>query len=341
MADQDVRTDRRRGLGLAILAIAALAGASAPGSGELGPFVTHLFLCQNEGTTAAADPANDARLKAALAKAIAKDGALSYKGLTEFLSPEAFAKLAGADGKIDADEARSAIEAGVPASRRALMPDVTAHVDFLATGLDQMGASHREAARKLAAWIAANYEPGKPLEAITVCTGNSRRSILGATMGNIAAAYCGMPEIRFTSGGTAPSAFNARTITALKAIGVQITPTGEEAPKGEPQTANSISQIRWGEGDMTAREFSKKFTDPGQPKSNFAAIMVCSEADAACPFVAGASARISAPYLDPKIYDGSPYEAAKYAERRDDIGRMMLSAMLQARRIRETASKTR
>jgi len=337
MADQDMRTIRRRGLWLVILAMAALAGASAPGSGELGPFVTHFFLCQSEGTTAAADPANDARLKAALAKAIAKDGSISHKGLSEFLSPHAFARLAGADSKIDLDEARSAIEAGVPASRRALLPAVAAHVDFLATGLDQMGEPHREASRKLAAWIAANYEPGKPLEAITVCTGNSRRSILGATMGNIAAAYCGMPEIRFTSGGTAPSAFNARTITALKAIGVEINPTGEDAPRGEPQTANPIAEIRWGEGAMHAREFSKKYTDPGQPKSGFAAIMVCSEADTACPFVAGASARISAPYLDPKIYDGSPYEAAKYAERRDDIARMMLSAMLQARRLRENA----
>jgi arsenate reductase len=42
--------------------------------------------------------------------------------------------------------------------------------------------------------------------------------------------------------------------------------------------------------------------------------------------------RISMPYLDPKIYDGGAYEAAKYAERRDDMGRLMLSVMMQARR---------
>ncbi len=35
--------------------------------------------------------------------------------------------------------------------------------------------------------------------------------------------------------------------------------------------------------------------------------------------------------LDPKIYDDGAYEAAKYAERRDDIGRLMLSVMVQAR----------
>jgi arsenate reductase len=36
-------------------------------------------------------------------------------------------------------------------------------------------------------------------------------------------------------------------------------------------------------------------------------------------------------YLDPKIYDGRAYESAKQAERRDDIGRLMLAVMVQAR----------
>jgi len=39
---------------------------------------------------------------------------------------------------------------------------------------------------------------------------------------------------------------------------------------------------------------------------------------------------VSMPYLDPKIYDGGAYEAAKYAERRDDLGRLMLAVMMQA-----------
>ena len=59
--------------------------------------------------------------------------------------------------------------------------------------------------------------------------------------------------------------------------------------------------------------------------------MVCSEADEACPFVKGATLRLSMPYLDPKILDGAVYDSAKYAERRDDIGRLMLAAMVQAR----------
>ncbi len=82
---------------------------------------------------------------------------------------------------------------------------------------------------------------------------------------------------------------------------------------------------------MEAAEFSKHYDDPANPQSGFAALMVCGEADAACPFVKGAALRVSMPYLDPKIYDGGAYESAKYAERRDDMGRLMLSVMMQAR----------
>ena len=82
---------------------------------------------------------------------------------------------------------------------------------------------------------------------------------------------------------------------------------------------------------LEATEFSKTYFDASNPQQGFAALMVCGEADAACPLVKGAAARISMPYLDPKIYDDSIYEAQKYAERRDDIGRLMLSVMMQAR----------
>ena len=82
---------------------------------------------------------------------------------------------------------------------------------------------------------------------------------------------------------------------------------------------------------MESTEFSKHYDDPANPQKGFAALMVCGEADAGCPFVKGSALRVSMPYLDPKIYDGGAYETAKYAERRDDMGRLMLSVMMQAR----------
>jgi arsenate reductase len=42
--------------------------------------------------------------------------------------------------------------------------------------------------------------------------------------------------------------------------------------------------------------------------------------------VFGAGARISIPYDDPKDFDGTPQEAAKYAERVHQIGREILYA---------------
>lgn len=246
------------------------------------------------------------------------------------MDPSTFAKLTGDDGQLDPTEVKKCLEADVPESRKSLNPRVASHADMLTTSFDMIDETHREAGEKLVDWIVKNYKPGQPLHVTVICTGNSRRSILGAMMGNIAAAYYGMPEIRFHSGGTAPTAFNARTVTALKEIGVEIEQTGQEAPRGVPKTANPSFVVRWGSG-MEATEFSKKYFDASNPQKGFAALMVCGEADAACPLVKGAAARISMPYLDPKIYDDGTYEALKYAERRDDIGRLMLSVMMQVR----------
>jgi protein-tyrosine-phosphatase len=219
---------------------------------------------------------------------------------------------------------------------------VRQHLDFLTTTFDALDEKHRAAARELAGWIAGNYQPGKRLEAIVVCTGNSRRSILGATMGNVAAAYYGMPEIHFSSGGTAPTAFNKRTVATLVEIGIDIHPAGKEAERRDATVANPVYLVRWGKSQpgnqwpMQAEEFSKHYSDQANPQSGFAALMVCDEADAACPLVKGAAIRISMPYLDPKIYDDGVFEKPKYAERRDDLGRFMLAAMLRAQRERRT-----
>jgi hypothetical protein len=318
---------------LLLISSLALGAGSSTGS-DAGPFVRSLWLVQRYGTAAAVDPSNDQQVKGALAKALGKDGVLALSKLEGFMEPETIKKLAGADGRISAEKIKQALDADVPGSRTRLSPKVKEHADYLTTSLDMIDEPHRLAGGKLADWISKNYRPGERLHVVVVCTGNSRRSILGAMMGNIAAAYYGMPEIRFHSGGTAPSACNSRTVNALKAIGIAVEPTGKEATRGEPQTANPVYRICWGRpGDsrFEAIEYSKRYDDPDNPQRGFAALMVCGEADEACPVVKGSALRVSMPYLDPKIYDGGAYESAKYAERRDDIGRLMLAVMMQAR----------
>ena len=301
---------------------------------DVGPLVRSLWLVQRFGTAESVATRNDQKLKGGLTKALGKDRTLTAAGIQGLMDSSTFDKLAGGDGKLNATEVRKALNAEVPESRRRLSPKVADHADLLTTSFDMIDERHREAGEKIADWIASNYKPGQALHVTVVCTGNSRRSILGATMGNVAAAYYGMPEIRFHSGGTAPTGFNPRTVACLKEIGIEIEPTGTEAPRGEPRTANPVFKVRWGkagEPALEAIEFSKTYSDASNPQKGFAALMVCGEADAACPFVKGAALRVSMPYLDPKIYDDSAYEAAKYAERRDDIGRLMLSVMMQVR----------
>jgi arsenate reductase len=305
--------------------VALLAVSVAPEASDVGPLVRALWLVQRYGTADATTPANDQRVKAVLAKAVAKDGVITLSELGGLMLPETFQKLAGSDAKI-----KQAVDAATPETRTRLARKLREHADYLTTTFDMIDERRREACSQLARWIAANYEPGKPLQLVAVCTGNSRRSILSSSMGNLAAAYYGMPEIRFHSGGTEVTAFNPRTVAALKAIGFEVGPTGKEAERGEAKTENPVYRVSWGEGWETL-EFSKRFDDSTNPQGGFAALMVCSEADAACPLVNGAVLRLSMPFLDPKIYDGGAYETAKYAERRDDIGRVMLAVMVQAR----------
>jgi arsenate reductase len=323
-------------MSLSLIAAMAFMAGPAPGD-DVGPLVRALWLVQRYGTADTLHPANDQRLKGALFKALGKEGELTFSELDGFMEAETFKKLAGSDDRMTPAEITKAVEAAVPESRMRLLPEVREHADRLTASFDMIGETHRAAGQKLVDWIAKNYRPGEPLDVVVVCTGNSRRSILGSTMGNMAAAYYGMPEIRFHSGGTAPTAFNARTVKTLKEIGVLVEPTGKEAARGEPQTANPMYRVCWGmpggtgEPAMESTEFSKHYDDPANPQKGFAALMVCGEADAACPFVKGSALRVSMPYLDPKIYDGGAYESAKYAERRDDMGRLMLSVMMQAR----------
>jgi arsenate reductase len=47
--------------------------------------------------------------------------------------------------------------------------------------------------------------------------------------------------------------------------------------------------------------------------------MTCTQADLGCPYVAGASARISLPFEDPKAFDNSPDVLVHYEARSRQI----------------------
>ena len=74
----------------------------------------------------------------------------------------------------------------------------------------------------------------------------------------------------------------------------------------------------------TVECFSKTYDDPVNPKSDFVAIMTCSQADEACPLLHGAALRVLIRYDDPKVSDGTPEETAVYDARCKQIGSEML-----------------
>ena len=220
-----------------------------------------------------------------------------------------------------------------PELQNKIIPAITNHLKSISKDGISIDTIHEKAQKELVKVIAEQYQSGKELSIILICTGNSRRSMMGAAMGNASAAYHGFSDLRFYSGGTTPSAFNSRSIRALKEIGFKIEPTGKKAKAGPKGEDNPFYQVSWlKDQGWNCIEFSKHYSDPKNPQKDFIALMVCDEADSACPVVImGATKRISLPFADPKAFDGKPEEATKYSERRDDIGRFMLSTLAIAK----------
>lgn len=214
----------------------------------------------------------------------------------------------------------------MPQLASTLFPELRAYCEGLQLP-EEYGLTERHltAAHQVKSWIDERLRQDLPAEVIVVCTGNSRRSILGSTLGNVAAAFAGYPTVRFSSGGTAPSAFNRRTIQTLRELGTQIEEQDELAPPGASGESNPRYSVRWGAAATSrAIEFSKCYDDGVNPQQDYCAIMVCTDADENCPVLPGAALRVSMPFDDPKEFDGQPSESAAYAERRDQIGRVML-----------------
>ncbi|MCK7532180.1 MAG: hypothetical protein MZV63_14695 [Marinilabiliales bacterium] len=82
---------------------------------------------------------------------------------------------------------------------------------------------------------------------------------------------------------------------------------------------------------MTA--FSKKFSDKSNPQSGFIAVMTCTDADEACPFVPESWRRVSLPYADPKSSDGTPQQDEIYLARSIEIATEMVFGFSEVKKI--------
>lgn len=184
--------------------------------------------------------------------------------------------------------------------------------------ISQQGTIEEDRAEELkflASEILRLHEEKGKARIIFVCTHNSRRSQLSELWLRVAADYFKLRGILTFSGGTEATTFNHRMVDALRRAGFSLT--SSKQPSSNPEYEYEGS-------DTSLRMFSKKYDDPFNPGDDFIAVMVCTEADQACPIVPGAYSRVSLPYIDPKRSDNSPDEAWTYDQKVIEIGRELL-----------------
>jgi hypothetical protein len=163
--------------------------------------------------------------------------------------------------------------------------------------------------------IAAELRSHGTHATLFVCTHNSRRSHLADLWFRYAALHYGIAGLSSYSGGTEATAFNPRAIAAMERAGFSVHYDREA--KNPLVQVSPLANPVW-------EVFSKVYTHEVNPKSNFTAIMVCSDADHNCPIVNGATQRFAIPYHDPKASDGTPSEAEAYDQAVKLIGTEMM-----------------
>ncbi|MGL1888290.1 MAG: protein-tyrosine-phosphatase, partial [Reichenbachiella sp.] len=144
---------------------------------------------------------------------------------------------------------------------------------------------------------------------------NSRRSHLSQVWAQVAARFYGWSHVFAYSGGTEATALFPSAADALAKTGLEITKLASDT--------NPVYSIKYDKNEPAIIGFSKRYDDQFNPQSEHAAIMTCNHADANCPIIPNAT-RISLPFEDPKAFDGTDQQAAKYEERCRDIAREFL-----------------
>lgn len=202
--------------------------------------------------------------------------------------------------------------------RRQLYPKLIASVmDLLEEG-SSIPESRKQILGNLVDYLKSTESPKLNF----VCTHNSRRSHLAQAWAWAAAMYYEKPAVEVYSGGTEATALYPQAGAALKDAGFEIS-VG-------PELRNARHTLKAGGHLPAIVLFSKRFDDPANPSQDFCVVTVCSEAEEACPFVPGASARVHLPYEDPKAFDDTKRKAAAYIERSQQIGTELLWAFGQA-----------
>lgn len=190
-----------------------------------------------------------------------------------------------------------------------------------ALNLDAISIERKEMLQPLIDYIQAKVTDQQIIRLNLICNHNSRRSHLSQVWAQTAAAFFNIKNVFSYSGGTEATAMFPMVATTLEKQGFII--------KTIASTENPIYAIKYAENEHPIIAFSKKYDDGFNPKSEFAAIMTCSNADEGCPLIAGAELRIPLPFEDPKDFDNTPQQSEKYLERSAQIAAEMIFVFSQ------------
>lgn len=184
---------------------------------------------------------------------------------------------------------------------------IKTYCDEIVKEFDSIPAERKILLGKISSYIQSKKQEHKPIQLVYVCTHNSRRSHFGQIWAQVAANYYNIKNVQTFSGGTEATAFNINAINAIKRVGFRIETTTD--------STNPIYRLYFDETEKPIQCFSKVYHDDVNPKHEFATIMTCSDAEENCPFIPGVELRIGTTYDDPKAFDNTPLQDAKYDER--------------------------
>lgn len=185
----------------------------------------------------------------------------------------------------------------------------------------QISDERKKVLQPLIDFIQGKISANKTINLNFICTHNSRRSHLSQVWAQVAAHYFNVKNVYCYSGGTEATALFPMAAKALELAGLKIN----NLSVGN----NPVYSIKYAENEHPIIAFSKTYDSEFNPKSEFAAIMTCNNADVGCPFIPGAEKRIPVKYDDPKAFDNTPQQAEKYTERSNQIASEMLYVFSQ------------
>ncbi|MCK0159758.1 low molecular weight phosphatase family protein [Allomuricauda sp. F6463D] len=180
---------------------------------------------------------------------------------------------------------------------------------------ESISEERKQTLAPLVDYIQKKVGDGESVRINFICTHNSRRSHLSQVWAQTMAHYFRIENVSCYSGGTEATALFPKVADTLTNTGFEVN----SLSAGN----NPVYSIKFSSNEHSVIGFSKRMDSDFNPKSEFAAIMTCSQADEGCPFVPGAEKRIPITYEDPKVFDDTPQQAEKYSERSKQIASEM------------------